>query len=935
MQDSKGYLWISTEIGLCRYNGTKVMLFNKKNGLNEGATYTVSEDNNGTIWATTAKNRVLKYENETLSEANFSNQYVKMLFKGDITYQTHIKGKNDIYLTSTNSTFKVNTQSNTINKVSHSDTAYYYFHINDDILCINKLPRKRIITKSDITSDIIIHSEYGKIRIPIKHKYDELISYRVITHKHGKWFLFAINNILYKVDKYLNYSVHKMPSTIISLFTDKGNGLWVGMYQHGVYYYKNDTALNDRIHSLNGYSVSGICEDHENGIWCTTLEKGVFYSGNKKILCHNNLLKRDRQAEMLKNIDGKIIIAIDPGKITMLLKGGKEKQDYYFKTRTPIQDIVTVKKKRLLGGAGFIIWADEQFKPKTYINFVNKKILYSNKIVKAGDTRTFSLSYNILQEIKANNVEDITKLNNHIKNALYIGNNTLLLGSSSGLYNFNLKTKLLTHTTSVKGEVVKMIATTDSMVWIATKSDGIYRMSQDSAVYIKQYLRTKADNIYDIATDISDNLWLGTNAGLTKITPADSGYKAITYNTVNGLPDNEIYNIATDSQNIYLSTVSGVFSFPLNEDLQNHTSPQIHFNYIKVNNVEYNYSSSNLSLPHDSNSLKISIDLLSFKRTRDTKQLHYTLNDIEYSHLINTDNEIILSNLKPGKYKFTAYGVNSDGVKSKNSITINFIIRPPFWMTFGFVSLISLVGIGVVYLLIRQATKRVRKKEEEKTRINTLIAESQLSALQAQMNPHFIFNAINSIQNYILKNEPDIAYDYLAKFSKLIRLVLNNSQEKTITLHDELETIKLYITLEQMRFKNSFDYTLNIHDEVDIHHIEVPVMLVQPYIENAIWHGLMHIGGTRRGILNIDINYEFGSLKLSITDNGIGRLAANKYQKEKLYRPVALKLTARRLDMIHKMQGYAGTSVIITDLKGENNEPSGTKVDVLLPIIEN
>lgn len=934
MQDSKGYIWASTENGLCRYNGKKVTVFNKSNGLHEGATYTVNEDSDGTIWITTSKNRILKFEKGVLAEAHFSNAYTGSMLTDNITYQVYTNEPDQLHLTSSNSTYIINKETNTISAVKRSDSAFYYFNLQENLYCINSTSRTYQKTKNYNKGYIVIRKGDKVLKIPIKHKTNELISYRVITHTNRNSFLFVINNMLYEIDKKLNYKVHQLPARIISLYTDKEDGLWVGMYQGGVYYYKDGDIGKNKTHSLISYSVSGICEDHENGIWCTTLEKGIFYSNNKKVLSYNNILKQDRQAEMLKNVSGKIIVSVEPGRLTVLPDRDTEKHDYFFKTQTPINDIIAIKNKWLLGGRGFIIWADKQFKPIRYFHFSNKKILYSTQVVEANNNRTFSLAYNNLQEIKDEQVFDIARMNDAIKNTFFIGNNTLLLGLVSGLYSYNTQTGRIVNYKTIKSEIVKIISAADSTIWIATKNDGLYQISQDTLVNIKQHFQIKADIIYDLEKDQSNNLWVGTNSGLIKITFTNKDYKTIKYNTTNGLPDNEIYHVALNSQNVYISTVNGIFKFPLKEDFSNNSEPQIHLRNIKINDVLYYYKNVGLNIPYDSNSFKIAFDILSFKSDH-RKKIYYTLNGNDHSQTFNDDNEIILSNLKPGQYNLVAYGVNSDGIKSKSPVKINFSIRQPVWLTPLFLIFVVSASIAVVYLIIIYSMKKIQRKEEEKTHINTLIAESQLSALQAQMNPHFIFNAINSIQNYILKNEAETAYNYLAKFSKLIRLVLNNSQEKTITLNNELETIKLYVTLEQMRFKHSFDFEVNIADEVDIHELQVPVMLVQPYIENAIWHGLMPLDGIRRGLLVINVSYEHDLLKFTIADNGIGRSAANELQKEKVHRPIALKLTARRLDIIHKMQGYEGVNVIIVDLKDTNDKPVGTQVDVLLPITYN
>ncbi|MBL7899426.1 MAG: histidine kinase, partial [Crocinitomicaceae bacterium] len=210
--------------------------------------------------------------------------------------------------------------------------------------------------------------------------------------------------------------------------------------------------------------------------------------------------------------------------------------------------------------------------------------------------------------------------------------------------------------------------------------------------------------------------------------------------------------------------------------------------------------------------------------------------------------------------------------------------------------------------------------------------EMEQKALRAQMNPHFIFNAINSIQSYILKKSEQEAYDYLAKFSRLIRIVLNNSQEKSLMLHQELEMIKLYVEMEQLRFNNKFEFNLTINDDVHPYEMFVPAMLIQPYIENAIWHGLMNLENERHGMLNLNLSMNDTLLKIIIEDNGIGREKSKLYKKEDRHKPVGMQLTEERLLMINKMEEFENAKVIITDIRDDKGQASGTRVEIFIPV---
>ena len=208
-----------------------------------------------------------------------------------------------------------------------------------------------------------------------------------------------------------------------------------------------------------------------------------------------------------------------------------------------------------------------------------------------------------------------------------------------------------------------------------------------------------------------------------------------------------------------------------------------------------------------------------------------------------------------------------------------------------------------------------------------------MKALTAQMNPHFIFNAINSIQNFIIQNHSTLAYDYLIKFSKLIRLVLNYSQDNEITLRQDLESLALYIELEQLRFKDSFEYRLTIDPDIETDSLLIPALLLQPYIENAIWHGLMPLKA-HKGMIKLDIVIQTNLLKITITDNGVGRKASDQIQKKIIHtthKSVGMELTGKRIELFGQESEF---SIQIIDNYNEQNEPYGTTVEIILPMVE-
>jgi LytS/YehU family sensor histidine kinase len=209
--------------------------------------------------------------------------------------------------------------------------------------------------------------------------------------------------------------------------------------------------------------------------------------------------------------------------------------------------------------------------------------------------------------------------------------------------------------------------------------------------------------------------------------------------------------------------------------------------------------------------------------------------------------------------------------------------------------------------------------------------ELEMQALRAQMNPHFIFNCLNSINRFILKNESEAASDYLTKFSKLIRLILQNSQAKTVTLANELEALGLYLEMEMLRFEDQFDYQITCHPQLEAEDLEVPPLLIQPYVENAIWHGLMHKEG--KGHISIYLQGTEQMLICSIEDDGIGRKRAGELKSKSATKKKSLgmQITSHRLQLLRELYGRQPT-VVVEDLVDAIGEACGTRVVVEIPV---
>lgn len=251
------------------------------------------------------------------------------------------------------------------------------------------------------------------------------------------------------------------------------------------------------------------------------------------------------------------------------------------------------------------------------------------------------------------------------------------------------------------------------------------------------------------------------------------------------------------------------------------------------------------------------------------------------------------------------------------------------FIAFGIAGLLIVLvfAFGIVLTFVKNKHQRkVQEMELAKTRI-----ELEQKVLRAQLNPHFIFNSLNSIQDYILRSETGIAYDYLARFSKLIRLVLVNSEKDVISLNKEIEFLNIYMELEQRRFKDKFDYQINYDENLPTDEIFIPVMLVQPFVENAIWHGIMNLEGPVRGNVIIRFLLEHDLLTISILDNGVGRKATEEQRLQQGHKSMGMLFSQKRLETI-KATGKKLSHILVTDLYNEGGDATGTRVDIELAL---
>lgn len=294
------------------------------------------------------------------------------------------------------------------------------------------------------------------------------------------------------------------------------------------------------------------------------------------------------------------------------------------------------------------------------------------------------------------------------------------------------------------------------------------------------------------------------------------------------------------------------------------------------------------------------------------------------------------TNVPGGDYVFQLQVANNEGVWSKTMLELPVHVSTAWWTTWWFRITLGLGLLGLVYQIYRNRVLQIRRQERIKSDFEKRLANVEMSALLAQMNPHFLFNSLNSIDNYIIRNDTVRASEYLNNFARLMRLILNNSRTNYISLKDELETLDLYLQMESLRFKDKFQYNIQVDESLDPASVNIPPMLIQPYVENAIWHGLMHREGNgATGQVNIEVVRRGDNLVCTVEDNGIGREKAGALQAKRSTnnrsQSMGTRITEERIEIINKLY-QLNAHVQFHDLHDGYGEPSGTRVELTIPL---
>ena len=925
-QDKKGYLWMNTTKGICRFDGQEFKKYEVPDLKGQDIPYFFMDDE-GIPWFYNMAGEIILIRNDSIFKIPIKGPMPQMSI---ISFYVYNK---KIYITWRFST-RIETISYDVYNFSPatiSKRSYGILGVYNGILLGNNLEiRDNRFQVYDILNNKL-HLDYQ-------------------LHSNDNFNYHAELNILSEITKdsivlitpYFSGLINSKFQVLGSYkFRDilKDSVLYVSLINQGELFIK--TNLNSYIYDLKtnqyrvesqfGTAINTIFEDRNKRKWISTTNKGLYLSMNNKVDCFFNTNSGIVSNEIIRLLDDfpNLIITHDNGAISIYNQVTKSWNTIQIQGSRRIISILKYKNNE------YFIGSDNGL----YVLKVDNELKYSVEFIKLSCIKDVLLHDNNGVFILTNSgtyLCNSTELYNNnykliIENALIKTrstcinkyNDTVLAGTINGIHYYNgIDFIKWNNLTGQDLYINKLYNQQDSILWICTDGNGVYAYKDGSII---DSLNTSnglpSNSVSCITTIDNDRMMFGTDNGAYVYDIRKR--KGFGFNQLDGLPGKEIIDICYSNAIVWIGTAKGLASVPIDQLQPNQEKPFITISSAMAftNGGEIKFSNE---LPYHSNHLRFVLQTRSLLSENQLKIL-YKLNDTDSTWITANSKILEFVGLAPGKYNLQIKAINEDGVSSEKTVNLAFVINPPWWKTLWFNMLVicSLVSASISITYWRQ---RKRRKEEDKKRlIVEQMNQLRQQALQNQMNPHFIFNSLNAIQNFLLVNDEVNAVNYMSKFGKLIRMIFEQSKMKFISLEEEIDLLKHYIHLEELRFGNKVEVTFKIDPDLiaNASEITIPPLLIQPIIENSFRHGLFHL--EKHGFLSINMFKQENDIICIIEDNGIGRDRSKKINewKNKSHKSSGIKSTFERLEILDNGRNKLGLEII--DLIDHSGKPAGTK----------
>ncbi|WP_373495244.1 histidine kinase [Aquiflexum sp.] len=936
LSDPQGHLWFVGDQGICRFNGYSFVRPVDTSAARGTEAFLPIVDSKGRIWFTRLDGSVWKIENDTVKSWKFNPVIKPYLEKFKPVESLSISENGDVWLAIYGLGFLV-VQPNGQHRILPEPSKPSLPFSNTGGKLIYTYQSAGITISPAISFPVVSlqNTPFPNISCLFKHH-----------HYRGIWmlrngdiwlscqdssYMIRNGNILWQISTTMY--THKLVET------REGKLLHAShiVESPGLHAFDSPEHLRTGvgINLLPGQQVTYVLIDKEGGWWASTLRNGVFYARNPgAVIFHET-----------KNLSSENITCLTTDGVSTVYAGMGNGHLFAVDSRT--EKVFSLPQPSLSSGEVKSLHYDQAHQRlycSELLHFFEKngwqlvlgedspKGFMAKSISKGSDAHTLwvSSSYGFSRiDTKKNSGERMgMKIHSQLLERTFDvttdpkGNIWVATLSGLKLWKDSIYIEPPWHHPALRFQPRDIAILPDGGMAISLSGAGLLIRNPDGELtQLTERDGLNSDFITKLYVSPEGDLYTCSYSGINRIrSDGDSGWNILSIDSKKGLPSNHVKDIVSLNDELWVATDAGLVRLRnLPEPI---TMPAPLLEDLLVNNIRRVYTQG-MNLSYDENNVLIRFYALHF-RSAGYIPYRYRLNGVDTAYTHATTREVHYARLSPGIYAFEVQAQNEDGEWGKTSIW-SFQIIPAWWDTvwFRFVAIVCLLlGTGLLFYL------RFQKRHKEAL-LKEKIREMESAALRAQMNPHFIFNCLGSIQHFISENDPDSAMRYLANFARLVRLALHSSVDGVHTLREEVEMLEHYLTLEQLRFRNKFTFAIKVDSDLNSDDISLPPLLVQPFVENAILHGMKN--KTKNGRISIHLFIKDGYLNVQVCDNGPG-LHPDGTIPVSNRKSIGMMLTERRLALL---AGKAsGSSFQIENIVGSDGSVLGTKVVVKVSLGE-
>lgn len=684
---------------------------------------------------------------------------------------------------------------------------------------------------------------------------------------------------------------------------------------------------------LGGALARNVLEDGQGNIWISTGGQGLLKLSVLPAISYNSLLPANMAPAVVCAANGLVICGDDKGRIAVFRQGCLENMlniSRWSRAISRIRAILPLPDGYFVAVEGDAsLKLDRSFQivsvyNRPYLNHAERcAALWNDSVILAGGNE-HAVRLNLHSCVASDTVSlRSTVIAADRKGRVWMGTaNGLYRRDDTGLVRFHERILQLA------ARIGDMCATADGLIWLGLPGKQLVALRDDSVIdSIALDRGLPGTRITSLCAGKPGELWIGSDKGLSRLRYALNGRtlkRSITaFGPMDGI-SGQVADLGWQSDTVYVAGSGGLFAFPDNaEPLV--TEIPVFITGISINDRD-TVIRADWSVAHDLNDWTIRFAGIDPAASEPVFQ--YRINGDSWQ---NADGSTLsLRQLAPGFYNIRIRALRRDGRPSAGGTELRIRIATPFWSQLWFWALLFIVFVATAVLILQVLFRSRRARQLKRLQSEHALATSQQQTFSALMNPHFIFNALNSIQHFVLAQDKRLASRYLSGFGRLIRMNFESAQQSFINLGEELERLRLYLELEQMRFGEKLQWEIVVVDDPDMDELQIPAMILQPFLENALMHG---IGPSKTpGTLRLTIERLDRQLRITIRDNGIGIGNSKRLRLGNGHQSRGMELIRRRLQLLQQIHGER-IGLRIHDADPTHQEQPGTEVELLIPIL--